>query len=271
MRRDKTVAYLISEAATESKPEILKPVNSLVDSVRINAILQDLDVWNRNQRNYPKKVMEPGLNDPRIVELVKNKSWVGEAGHPINPTPVRQMSIDNTNISHRVNNWCFDRNIVKGEVETLMTPQGISMRDLIRQELNVAFSLRAMGKVQQTSRGALVVGPVRVLCYDWVFIPSHKDAYQQSIISESVQPNMLTEGYCIPLMESAALDYIQSESENFRIMSEFFEFAPDGIQLLEGNRSIMVEDKSKNGDKLIIGVEDYISQEINGFFRSFKN
>jgi len=72
-------------------------------------------------------------------------------------------------------------------------------------------------------------------------------------------------------MESAALDYIQSESENFRIMSEFFEFAPDGIQLLEGNRSIMVEDKSKNGDKLIIGVEDYISQEINGFFRSFKN
>lgn len=272
MRQDKTIAYLISEAATESKVNILKPINSLVDSVIFDTNLQDTDVWNRNSRNYPTPVMKKGLAADHIVELLKNNSWVGEAGHPVDPTPTRQMTIDPSNVSHRINTVHFDRNIIKGQVETLMTTRGKEMRDLIRQQLKVAFSLRALGKVQQTARGALVAGPVKIVCYDWVYIPSHKIAYQQSIVSDTrAQSASLNESYCIPLLESAALDYIKSESDNFRIMSEFFEFAADGITLSENHRSIIVEDKNKPGDKLVIGVEDYISQEINGFFRSFKN
>lgn len=271
MKKDKTIAYLISEAATESKAEIIKPTNALVDSVIFNAVLQDTDVWNRNSRNYPTPVMKKGLAADHIVELINNKSWVGEAGHPVDPTPTRQMTLDPRNTSHRVNAFHFDRNVIKGQVETLMTERGKEMRDLIRQQLKVAFSLRALGKVQQTSRGALVAGPIKIVCYDWVYVPSHKAAYQTAIVSDNnMHSSQLSESYCIPLLESAALDFVQAESDNFRIMSEFFEFAADGISLSENHRSIILEDKNKPGDKLVIGVEDYISQEINGFFRNFK-
>lgn len=262
-KRNDVVAYMLSETTSVGKPTILNSQHS--ESAIIEAVLQNCKEFNRNKRNYPYKPLNAGLNDKRIRELIKNKSWVGEAGHPQNPTLQRQMSIDHSNISHRINSWRWEGDNVVGIVETLNTHRGFDMRNLIRQELNTAFSLRAVGPVTKTAKGDVVQEPLSILTYDWVFIPSHSGAYQRKVVTGVNNGDALSESYCIPILQEQAIKFVKEESENFKIISECLEFHSQNIQLSENNRSVIV-DMGEEG-KMVIGIEKYISQEVNSAFR----
>ena len=201
MQTAKKIATIICESTTEpAKPIILNKVRQ-GEMVRVRANLQDVGLKNRNKRIYEEKDLLRGLDAPHIKELIKNRSWVGEAGHPMNADLKRQMCIDNKNISHRINSWSFDKPVISGEVEALDGGEGSVGRlfhNLVLQDLKTAYSLRAIGSVSTTAQGNVVKGNIHVVCYDWVFVPSHKIAYQKDIINkfnESTNNSMLAESY----------------------------------------------------------------------------
>ena len=259
-------AYIISESTIEAhKPEILRQPKKN-EMVKIIANLQDIDVWNRNNRKYLGEPLIKGLNAPHITELIKANSFVGEAGHPVNPTMQRQTGIDNNNVSHRINKWWRQGNVIKGEVEAMNggdNSPGIKFHNFILQDMKVAFSLRAVGPVEETTRGKIVKGPLHIVTYDWVFVPSHKIAYQEDIIN-SLQENahknkVLSEGYMIPVLEEQAISYIKDKSKNLKYISETLGFCYENISLSSDKSEIILKEKN---DKLIIKLEDNLKREI---------
>lgn len=267
------VAFLLSEDI--STPANIKVLSDKNKCVKIKADLQDASEWNRNGRNYPLEVLKNGLGRENIRELIMKKSWVGEAGHPINPTPQRQMTVVQENISHRILDYNFRGTVVNGTVKTTPSPMGYMMRDLILDEdaMESAFSLRACGPVRETSKGKMVQDPLNIVCYDWVFFPSHRNAYQTKVLTESANlgNSMILESSCVPLYQQEAIRYVKEESNNYKIISEMMEHYGLSASLSENNDMIILTENSGNHkENLCIGIEDYISNEITHYMGKFR-
>ncbi|MGL6099525.1 MAG: S80 family phage morphogenetic serine protease [Fusobacteriaceae bacterium] len=192
MRKLKT--YIISEHTQASQYTVLNE-NTSTGSIIIEAVLQTADAFNRNGRKYPVDVLKKAIDAPHIKELIARKSWVGEAGHPMGADTARQVTIDTDRISHRILSVRWEGNNLIGVVESLNTKNGNDFKNLILQGMEVAFSLRALGAADNTPQGAIVRDPMRMVCYDWVILPSHKEAYQTKImngLSESCGMDMAT-------------------------------------------------------------------------------
>lgn len=183
--------FMINESSVVSDYKVLNE-STATGSVIIEAVLQTSDTPNRNGRIYPKSILTKGINAPHIQELINANSWVGEAGHPLNADTVRQVSIDPDRMSHRILSTRWEGNKLIGVVESLNTKNGIEFKNCILQKMRVAFSLRALGATKSTAQGQVVTDPMRVVCYDWVILPSHKEAYMTKTINESLT---LANGY----------------------------------------------------------------------------
>ena len=270
MINDQIVAYMICEQTSMGKSSILDDKQG---GVKIYSELQDSSEFNRNGRNYPAEILAEGLSNPRIQELIQRKQWCGEAGHPIKPTLERQMDVAKDNISHRILSYEVKGAKIMGVVKTAPTLRGKEMRDFIldTDAMETAYSLRALGPITKTARGNIVGRPLTIITYDWVFYPSHANAYQQQIM-EAVNKagNTLTESVILPILENSAVDFIKHESKNYRMVSEYLqEYDQSEIYLGEGAKSIIVEN-TQNKDRIVIGVESFIGNEINSYFNKFK-
>ena len=268
--RDNIIAYLLSETTTNPTNNY-DIINYNSDSVTINADLQDF-VFNRNTRQYGYKVLKEGLERENIQELIQNNSWFGEAGHPVDPTMQRQMTVVQNNISHRILNYKINTSMVTGKVKTTPTKQGRFMRDMILDDdpMKSAFSLRAVGPVRETPKGKIVQSPLTVVTYDWVFYPSHKCAYQTSVVGVNKSGNTLTESVCIPILESSALDYIAEESKNYKLISNIMDIAHKEAKLSEDAKKVLITDiDGNNKNTIVVGIEDYISNDICDYFGKF--
>jgi hypothetical protein len=264
------LAYIISEQTYSGKPEIISTTQEISQkkSVKFNETLQDADVKNRNTREYEKSGLEEGLNRENVQELEARKSWFGEAGHPIDPSQARQLTIDPKCISHRINKHWWEGNLIKAQIETALSPFGYMLRDLVvEQNVEMAVSLRAVGNIVQLGNKIKVTRPMHIVTYDWVFYPSHKVAYKdQGFVNESATKlgnNMImTESVLIPISgdKEKALSYIKDQSANFKLVSEFFgDF--DNISVVD-NKKVILESA---GEKVIIPIEKYISNEIDSY------
>ena len=273
MNRQKPICWILSEDI--STPANIKIMSDSRSGVTIEADLQDTSEWNRNKRKYPTPILKKGLNRENIQEVIQKKSWFGEAGHPIDPSVQRQMTVKQENISHRILNFNFRGSIVHGTVKTTPTVQGRFMRDMILDDdpMISAFSLRAVGPVQETPQGKLVQDPLTVVTYDWVFYPSHRKAYQTEIvkgINENGNCLMSESGILIPIMESA-IDYISEESKEFKLISETFELCKQNAILSEDCRNVIISNNTETSKtKIIMPLEEYCSNEICDYFDKFK-
>ena len=276
MQNDKIVSWLISESVnTDSNISIISDNRKCV---KIEADLQDAAEINRNGRGYPKPTLNKGLTRENIAELILHKSWFGEAGHPVNPTPQRQMTIVQDNISHRVLSWEWRGSKVHGIVKTAPSKMGKFMRDCIIDEdpMESAFSLRAVGPVKETSQGKIVQDPLTVICYDWVFYPSHRKAYQTAVLDSLAENGNIMNECCIPLgnnlQESMVLNYVKDQSKNYKIISELMESKGLISELSNDNKYIIITESTDKGrDKIVTRIEDYISDEITNFYSNFRN
>jgi hypothetical protein len=142
---DQAKAYMISEDVTTSTPKIVSDKSG--QPTVIEVVLQEGDVANRNKRIYPTSVLKAGLATDYVQERLRTKSWVCEAGHPLAPTVERQLYIDQSNISHLITDVWWKGNLLEGRVETALTDRGRDMQGLIRQGMQVAFSMRGFGKL----------------------------------------------------------------------------------------------------------------------------
>lgn len=264
------VAYMICEQTSVGQSKI---VDDKQGGVKIYSELQDSAEFNRNGRNYPLEILREGLGAPRIQELIQRKQWCGEAGHPVKPTLERQMEVMKDNISHRILSYEFKGPKVMGVVKTAPTARGKEMRDFIldTDAMETAYSLRALGPITKTPQGNVVGRPLTVITYDWVFYPSHKNAYQQQIL-EAVNKagNTLSESVILPILENSAIDYIVNESKNYKLVSNYLEdFEQTNVMLGENAKTLIISN-GRNNDKLVVGVESFLGDEVNSYFNKFR-
>lgn len=189
--------------------------------------------------------------------------------HPLAPSVERQLAIDQSNMSHLITKIWFEENLLKGIVETTLTERGKDMQGLIRQGMQVAFSMRGIGPVSE-KRGDItyIKDPLHILTYDWVIHPSHKPAYMDKVIKESYNPlglnNLITESsepYFIPLKEEEIRNFIISESSNVKSLTDQFEFSTKNCINREKNLIYFQE----GYDILAVYLEDYIAKDIDNY------
>jgi len=191
--------YIISESPSlRAVPVKLKEQKS--GNLRAKVCLQTSDDVNRNNRKYSFNLLKDGIQsvDPRI----KDGSFMGELDHPISDSPVRQVTVLYKEASHRILETGWDGNKLVGVIETLRTPNGEILKNLIEDGIPVGFSLRGMGELKQVSESGgksymEVTGPLHIISYDSVSYPSHQEAklirVNESVIKKIYKETGLSE------------------------------------------------------------------------------
>jgi transcriptional regulator of met regulon len=147
-----------------------------------------------------------------------------------------------------------------------------------------AWSLRALGTVEQTRRGCEVKN-LRVITWDQVIYPSHSNAYTTRILSENADvitegaisigyekdpnetPNSLTESRIIPLTNDDVRKMISADSKNIKFVKECMDFAYDSVVLSENGARVILT--TNEGAKMVVNLERYVKNEIMDYCSKF--
>lgn len=271
MNSNRVIGSIILEGAVTAEDSVIIDGKGS-KRVQAQATLQDLDVVNRNRRIYAKADMAPEINGPRMQELIKAKSMLGECGHPLSDDLVRQQTIDPKLACVRFNKIWLDGNLVKSIFQGTNNAYGQEVDDDLRDGVLPAFSLRALGSIENID-GKAYVKNIKVITYDKVIYPSHKRAYTEKIVSEAaiggepIQENQIVvpendPGTIITLKESDArtvINRLQRESANLSNIIEALDGIYDNITLVNENTLLMT---SRYGEKVRVNLEDHISNVI---------
>lgn len=265
------IGYVIIETATTSNDvEPAKFVKKRDDGrVEAEGILQEANMKNRNGRWYDSRDLFPELVSPKQVELLNSGNMRGENGHPLSKDLVRQQTVDPNNTVCIYTKFWTEGNFVKGRFFGTYNDKGEEFDKELRNGISPSFSLRALGSIQNTRRGAEVKG-IKIITYDRVIYPSHDKAYTTGIVSESA-PIIVPEGnrvlldesdagLIIPITNDQVIDYINSQSLNIKQIRESFDLLYDDIKLVKNNSQVQLTDKA--GGIFVVNLENYIHNEI---------
>ena len=272
MRRDtadQNLGYIIIETATTNDAPPAKIVSSGHDGrVVAEGILQEANMKNRNGRFYDSRDLFPELIAPRQQELLRTGNMRGENGHPLSKDLVRQQTIDPNNCVCVYTKFWTEGDFVKGQFFGTFNDKGEEFNKELEMGMSPSFSLRALGTIQNTRRGAEVKG-TKLITYDRVIYPSHDKAYTERVVSEAAgfvsESNELLlgsndQGMVIPINNSDVINYIKSESLNIKQIRESFDVLYDDIKLVRNNSQVQLTDKA--GGIYVINLESYIYNEI---------
>lgn len=244
--------------------------------IRFDTILQSLDCRNRNGRNYNGDALVKGLSTPEIAELIKNNKWKGERDHPVTKDINRIAQVLSKYESHRILKWWRDGNLIRGTIETLDDGlYGTALTKNILQGENPSFSLRALAVLEKEGTTTYVRRPPRVITYDEVNLPSHKEAYaeprkekiitngEETMTYESV--NMVNGAIAIEATDIK--DMLISKSDNLKIVCESFDIDPSSVKLTNGGRSL----SAKNGvDTIVWSLESKLCRDTMNMWKSLR-
>jgi len=137
----------------------------------VTGVIQRADVLNQNGRIYPRDVLETQLENYR--RLVQDRRAVGELDHADDPV------VNLKNVSHVITDvWMEDDGTVKGRVEVLEDlPMGKILGSLIKNNIKVGISSRALGSVNEEATGDIVQDDLFFICWDFVSEPSTPGAW----------------------------------------------------------------------------------------------
>ena len=184
----------------------------------------------------------------------------------------RILTIDPKMICHRIVSHTVTNEFCRGVIETLDTEYGRDMTKCILQGMNPAFSLRALGSIENID-GKAYVKNIKVITYDRVIYPSHKRAYTEKIVSEAaidgtpIQENQVVvpeddPGRIITLTDSDArvvLNRLQKESANLSQIVETFDGLYDKITLLDEHTLLLTD---RFGGRITANLEDHVDNII---------
>jgi hypothetical protein len=272
MNNNRQIGWIVNEA-TEDPIDKPKIIDSNGRRVTAEVILQRMNSKNRNGRFYADKDLAPQLTCPRSKELIKT-GWGMENGHPMSKDLIRQQTIDPNNVVSYLTKVWVEGDFIHGYVRGSNSAIGEAFDQDLRDGFLPAWSLRALGAIENTSRGAEVKG-VKIITWDRVYYPSHPEAYTVGIVSESTASGILLpktpipkadksmneEGLLAPIVNQQVIDYIKSESCNLKTIEEQFDVFYDSIKLINEGSQVQLTDKN-NGSIYIVAVENYIHNEI---------
>ena len=280
MNTNNTVAYIICES--DIVPSLAKVERSNNGKAIGEGIIQTADERNRNGRYYAEEELFPQLTAPRTVELLQAGYLRAEMGHPLSKDLARQSVIDDTKTCARfLKLWTEGKDIWARFIGTNNLYGNAFDLDL-KEGCKPAWSLRALGSIKQTSRGAEVQN-LRVITWDQVIYPSHPGAYTQRIVSESAG-GLLTEGtllrttptaeiitendmtgkdQLIPITNKEVINFLQLESANLKFIRENFDFVYKNITVNESGTRVILT--TSNNETIVVPMESYIHNELMNY------
>lgn len=273
MAIDKKVigSYIINEGNMGPMETKLTP-KLMNGKVVAEGILQTADERNRNGRFYSHEDLFPQLSAPRTVELLEAGYMRAEMGHPLSKDLQRQSTIDDTKTCARFLRFWTQGNDVWGRFVATNNVNGAAFNQDLLEGCRPAWSLRALGSIHQTNRGAEVRN-LRLITYDNVIYPSHPGAYTQRIVYESAniqEDAAVTEsGIIIPLHNNDIVNYLESESGNLKFVKECFDYVYKDIAV--NPQGTVVTLTLENGDAIKVNIENYIHDELMNYASSMKD
>lgn len=272
--------YIILEGENEDKEitnlEVVEKPHLFY--VKFTTTLQSLDCKNRNGRQYNGDALVKGLSDPNIAELIANKKWKGERDHPVTKDIQRIASVLSKYQSHYITKWWREGNLIKGNIETIDDGRyGTALARSILQGENPSFSLRALAMLEKKGTTTFVNSPPRVITYDEVNLPSHKEAYadpiKKNIISDGKreytfegcsQSGIITNrGLEIAIEAKDIKDMIINKSDNLKIVCESFDLDPASLKIGKDAKTLSVK---RGGETMVFALESALRREIVNFW-----
>ena len=261
------------------------------NTVEFITVLQEANKSNRNGRIYPKAVLEKALNAPNIRERLATNTWFGEAGHPMDTSVQRQMTIDMRNIAFIIKEIWWEGDLLKGRLETADTAVGRDMKGLIEQGCRVAFSLRAQGNVHTNPATGIVEveDGLQILGYDWVQVPSHAKAFMEKICEATalamyktaknkLSPMVLCESEDLFIngevydpsneVNPTELDYTKNYTPKFKKVEDMYVPEDDDEVISMDTDTTLIKNESKNVFKKVL-TEDYLVKDIRSKILNF--
>ena len=164
----------------------------------VSGIFQHADIQNRNNRKYPRAVLEKSISAK--TKVMQERSMFGELDHPADgKTSLMRVSHIVTNLSMATNGE------VIGEAEILDTPAGKILQELFKANTLVGISSRGQGSVRNLGGCDEVQGDFDLVTFDFVSDPSTPNAYPK-MVHESAEGNFIDGGNSMnKLMELNAI------------------------------------------------------------------
>lgn len=283
------IGYIICESDFSASTKLTpKRINGKLVA---EAILQTADEKNRNGRYYAEEELFPQLTAKRTLELLNAGYLRAECGHPLSKDLQRQSTIDDTRTCARfLKLWTEGKNVMAHVVGT-NSPLGQAFNADLEEGCMPAWSLRALGSVNNTPRGAEVKN-LRLITWDNVIYPSHPGAYTKGLVTESVEfskpsniQRVLQEsmelsineqlesdrisksGILIPIKNNDVMNFLQQESGNLKFVKECFDFAYSGIETNNNGTKVLLTTNA--GDTLVINTESYVHNQLMNYAEDF--
>jgi len=141
-------------------------------------VLQTADQVNQNKRLYPQAVLAEGMKE--VESRMTRRAFLGELDHPV-PTgnqfdEVRQTTVMLKEVSHLIRDYDWRGKQLVGELETTNTPNGGILLGLLKDRSGIGMSMRGLASLKRTKEHNEVEGPLMIITYDSVSLPSHTAA-----------------------------------------------------------------------------------------------
>jgi len=146
----------------------------------IKGIFMQANIVNRNNRLYPKDILDNATN-VYVTQFVNKRRAVGELTHP------DTTKINPDRISHLTEEIKIDGNYYIGKAKVLDTPCGKIAQALLEGGVQLAVSSRADGSVRERGDGVNVVNPGLILrAIDIVYDPSAPEAFVDGLMEGTI-------------------------------------------------------------------------------------
>lgn len=258
--------------------------------VVFDSTLHSFHVLNRNNRMYDKSNVEEKFFSPKNVDLLNRKSLYGEINHPLQEyvelhlTQERLKQVLPERRSHKITNPKFYSDRLDARIETASgTDYGIGFGKEIIQGLIPAFSCRSAAELRMVDDKPYVIIN-RLITYDWVWYPSHKEAIMISkpkgeikkidtsvVTLEScsdkfyINPENLSKDACISMDE--IIKNAAKQDCNIGMVMESFELPEEAIKSYNRNLgSILLEDGE---NKIYVNASPRTARRIESFLTKF--
>lgn len=275
--------------AEETSPDYAMKGFNITDKgkvffVEFDAVLHSFEVINRNNRQYLRSNLEDLINNSeKIQDWLARNAWYGEMDHPspeYEDQKLTQQRIANPympNRSHKIMRPTFEGNLLKAHIQTSSgTEAGRGFASEIIQGLIPSFSCRMLATLKLINGKPTVIGR-KLITYDWVLYPSHKEARMISApnaVSKSIKTitesakdfvKKKSEDIMIPLKE--ILERVGMRDVNTQIIMESFDLDTSDIIGFDDSRNhLMIRDDQ---NVIYSKMNRETVNEVHDFYRSF--
>lgn len=157
--------------------EYQKPVDeegkvrlSKYGNLLVRGIIQRANALNQNGRIYPRAILEREVKN--YMTLVQERRATGELDHADAPV------VNLQNASHVITDIWWEGDDLWGEIEVLEDlTQGKNLKGLLKNDIKVGISSRALGSVQKVGEANMVQEDLYLVCWDIVSEPSTHGAF----------------------------------------------------------------------------------------------